>query len=97
MALASCSLMVSLKPVERMTGMSGRICRISSASSAPVILGMVWSVMTTSKESGSSQKISGVGPVLHRVFLVPAAPAPAAHHENEVLIIHQENTLFFIS
>ena len=47
-------LTFSLKPVQRMTGMSGRTLTRLRASSIPDIRGMVWSVMTRSKALGSS-------------------------------------------
>ena len=45
---------LSLEPVQMITGMCGRISRNSAASLSPVIRGIVMSVMITSNRSGSA-------------------------------------------
>ena len=58
----------SLKPVQRITGISDLVAWISFMSSSPVILGMERSVMTRSKRWGASLKrLSAPSGVLNAV------------------------------
>ena len=50
--LVESSSIILLYPVQRIIGTIGRICSILRARSAPVIPGMVWSVITKSNLSG---------------------------------------------
>ncbi len=64
----ACSRVIrSLKPVQRITGMPGRIFMISRASRSPVMFGMVMSVMTRSNRSGWARKSSSASMLLVRV------------------------------
>lgn len=55
-AFAFSSVIVWLKPVQRMMGMSGRMRSSSFATTSPVRWGIVWSVMMMSKDRGLARK-----------------------------------------
>ena len=65
------SLIRSLYPVVRIMGRSGRTVKISFARLAPVMFGMVISVITRSKQSGlGAKRFQGVqAAVTHRYII----------------------------